>query len=255
MIRFILLSNGRTGSILLQQGIGEHPSIRAFGELFHNDEQERLRAFLELNEEFGSDRAESSYYIDGEDGAEYLREGVFHERPWKDILAVGYRMFYAHAREIPNSSTAWDYLIDNTSIHVIHLTRRNLVENWLSLKIAMITKEWTWSKMSNHKRTVLPPLKMNPEQCEIYCNQVMAHREWARKVFRNHPILELEYEKDLCGRFKDSVKDVYDFLGLSPGPTRQLLDKQAQLKPSEQLANYYEFKQYFAHTIYADFFE
>jgi hypothetical protein len=254
MVRFILLGYGRTGSNLIIRNLAEHPSVRMFGELFHDSEQERERAFHALNETFGAERAERQFYREGADGAEYLREGVFYERPWNDILAVGFKMFYAHARGDANAGTAWDYLIGNEDIRVIHLSRANLLESWLSLRIASITREWVWYADSAGKRTVLPPLTLDPTECETYCNQVLAHRQWATESFRNHPTLDIEYEADIIHRFQDTMDGIHDFLGVARRPARQILEKQAKRKPREQILNYKDFEEHFRHTLYESFF-
>jgi len=254
MVRFILLGHGRSGSTLIVRSLGEHPNVRVFGELFHYSEQERERAFHALNESFGAERAERRFYREGGDGAEFLREGVFYERPWEDISAVGFKMFYPHARGDAGARRAWDYLIENKEIHVIHLSRANLLESWLSLRVASITKEWVWYAGSAGKRTQLPPLTLDPAECEAYCNQILAQRQWAAEVFRNHPTLEIEYDADIVQNYQATMDRIHDLLGVERRPARQILEKQARRKPREQILNYHDFEEHFRHTLYERFF-
>lgn len=254
MMRFILLGHGRSGSTLIVRSLEEHPNLRMFGELFHDSERERERAFHALNETFGAERTESQFYREGGDGAEYLREGVFYERPWKDISAVGFKMFYVHARGDAGARRAWDYLIENEDISVIHLSRTNLLESWVSLRVASITKEWVWYAGSAAKRTQVPPLTLDPSECEAYCNQILAQRQWAAEAFRNHPTLEIEYEADIVQRYQATMDRVHDFLEVPRRPARQVLEKQAKRKPHEQISNYRDFEEHFRHTLYESFF-
>src|SRR5215212_2439383 len=189
---FILLGHGRSGSTLLVRSLTEHPNIRMSGELFHDEEKERERAFHALNKKFGPGRHETNYYREGDDGATFLRDSVFYQRPWNDILAAGYKMFYIHARHDSHARTAWDYLVGNKDIHVVHFTRANLLECWLSHKIAFITKEWAWQKGAPGPRTVVPPLRFDPKECETHCNRTFALRRWAAEAFKNHPSIEIE---------------------------------------------------------------
>jgi len=252
---FILLGHGRTGSTLLVRSLTEHPNVRMFGELFHYDQPERERAFHALNKKFGPGRHETDFYREGEDGATFLREKVFYQRPWSEILAVGYKMFYLHARGNPNVSTAWDYLINNKDIHVVHISRANLLECWVSLKIASITKEWHWQKGAPGPRTSLPSLELDPVECENYFNQTLVHRQWALERFKDHPAIEIEYEADVVGRFQETVYKLHDFLEIPRGPAEQILEKMAKRKPREQIVNFEEFKEHFRNTLYESFFE
>ena len=252
---FILLGHGRSGSTLVVRSLTEHPNVRMFGELFHYEQKERERAFHALNKKFGPGKHETNFYHEGEDGAAFLRNSVFYQRPWSEILAVGYKMFYLHARGNANVSKAWDYLIENKDIHVVHLSRANLLHSWLSLQIAHITKEWHWQKGAPGPRTLLPPLKLDPIECENYCNQTFAHRQWAIERFQDHPTIEVEYEADIVGRFQETMHKLQDFLEIPRGPAEQILEKQAKRKPSEQIINYDEFKEHFRNTLYESFFE
>lgn len=255
MKRFIILGHGRSGSTLLARSLTQHPNVRMFGELFHDEEPERERAFRAFNESVGPRRREPRFYRDGEDGAAYLRETVFRRRPWRELLAVGFKMFYLHARADPRVKTAWDYLVENTDVRVIHLGRSNLLECWLSLQMAHITGEWERRKGAPGPRTLVPPLDLDPAKCEAFFNQTLAHRRWAAERFRRHPTLELEYEADVVGRFEQTVRRMQDFLEAPRGPAEKLLEKQARRKPREQIVNYDEFKDYFRHTLYEGFFE
>ncbi|HEX8560190.1 MAG TPA: sulfotransferase [Pyrinomonadaceae bacterium] len=255
MQRFIILGHGRSGSTLLARSLAGHPNVRMFGELLHDEEPERERAFRAFNEGVGTRRREPRFYREGDDGAAYLRDTVFRRRRWRDVLAVGFKMFYLHARTSPRAGTAWDYLIADTDLRVVHLARANLLECWLSLQIAHVTNEWEWRKGAPGPRTHAPPLELDPAKFEAYCNQTLAHRRWAEERFRGHPTLGIEYEADVVGRFEQTVHRIHDFLEAPRGPAERLLEKQARRKPREQIVNYDEFRDYFRHTLYEGFFE
>lgn len=252
MVKFIVLGHGRSGSTLLVLSLAEHHNILAFDELLHYDLEERRRQFFEFNNRYPDDGLKR-YYMDGEDGAEFLREVVFYDRMRKEVLAVGFKIFYIHVRDEPNSKKAWDYLTGNKDIHIIHLMRRNVIESWVSLQVALMTGEWARLQGTKPKQQRLPPLKLNPQECEAYCNQVLVYSQWAKRAFREHPLLEVEYERDVCGRFSSMMHDIHDFLDVPRRDVQLVLEKQAQRSISEQISNYSEFKEYFHHTIYEDF--
>lgn len=224
------------------------------GELFYPAQAERERAFHALNKWLGEGRAEPDFFRDGEDGAEFLKTKVFYERHDEGPRAVGFKMFYDHARESPREKRAWDYLTENVDVRVIHLTRRNMLESFLSLEIAFQTREWLRVKGAPGRPADVPPLRLDPAECETYCNRLLAQRQWARQSFRRHPLLEVEYEGDLCRRFRPTIYGIHDFLEVPRGPAVRGLEKQARRSPKEQILNYDELREYFRHTLYEEFF-
>jgi LPS sulfotransferase NodH len=255
MVKFILLGHGRSGSTLLVKSLGRHSNVRMLGELFNEEAAERERAFHALNRIFPSDQPETRYYRDGDDGEEFLRNGVFYERGWENIHAVGYKMFYVHARRNRQEKKAWDYLVNNRDVHVVHLLRRNLFESFISLQIARKTKEWKRWKTDTKPFTEIEPFALTPKECADYFNQKTAFRIWGRRTFKDHPFLEIEYERDVCANFDNALHSIHDFLGVAREPAQQLLEKQARRHPSQQVTNYEELKEYFRYTLYESFFE
>lgn len=254
MVKFIILGHGRNGSTLIVKSLDEHPNVRVAGELFHSDETERCRAFHALNRTYPPDKLERHYYRDGQDGAQFLKESVFYERPWKEISAVGFKLFYIHARKDLNIQKAWRYLLENKEIRVIHLLRADMLASYLSLRVAFITKEWKLWKGTTRPRQEPPRLRLEPAECAAHFNQILAWRQWANENFREHPFLEIEYERDVCARFEAVMNEIHDFLDLPRVPARQLLEKQAQRPPREAIINYDELKQHFRYTLYEQFF-
>ena len=255
MIKFLLLGHGRTGSNILVKGLAEHPRVRIGGELFHLEEEQRKKTDPNPRRSRPPESSASRYYRDNESGADFLREAVFYERDGGDALAVGFKIFYNHARDNPNVKTAWDYLIGDRSIRVIHLKRRNLLESFISLKIALITKEWRRWQGTSTPPVLTPPFRLGPEECDAYFNQMNAYRLWAASAFRDHALLKVEYERDICTRFEANMHAIHDFLGVPREPAQPLLEKQALRSPREQVLNYDELKWYFRHTLYEEYFD
>ena len=84
--------------------------------------------------------------------------------------------------------------------------------------------------------------------------RVTRRRAWVDRVFAKHTMLSLEYERDLCGRYEDSMNAVWEFLELPPYAVPPPLAKQARLAATAQAANYDELKRHFQLTPYASFF-
>lgn len=252
MVRFILLAHGRCGSSLITESLARHPEVRVGGELFHCEEEPRRRAFRPLNGTESATHHESRHYRSGTNAARFLEHDVFHERP--GIRAVGFKMFYVHARSNANEREAWNYLLTNNDIRVIHLIRTNMLESYISLRVASITGEWERPRDSSAPRVEAPTLELEPKVCEAHFNQELAWRQWGRESFRHHPFLEIEYDKDVCTRFQAVMNEIQDFLDIARLPASQLLEKQSRRSTREAIINFDELKNYFQHTLYEEFF-
>ena len=256
---FILLAHPRSGSALLLRSLAEHAHIRMFGELFNDEETERKRAFREIQRcrmarRLGIDK--SMYYQNGEDGGQFLRERVFYERPGEGIVkAVGFKIFYEQARENLNVKKAWEYLLENKHIKVIHLTRSNLLETYLSLRIASLTNVWARAKGEpESKFSGVQPLRFEAEQCALYFDEIVAYRQWVKSRWQDHPMLELNYEDDLLTNYASAFYKVEDFSQVDHLPVEKKLEKQARCHPRERISNYDELKEYFRFTIHEKYF-
>ncbi len=275
MVKFILLHHPRSGSTLMTAALMQHHSIKMFGELFSNDEDDRITAFLTFDEMFGFKEkalpdgaltAEGTrrsvklarflikdYYKDSMDGATFLQEKIFQTSPQEECLAVGFRIFYDQARSSANALKVWDYLLENKDIHVIHLRRRNLLEAYLSFHIASLTEKWVrriWEARSSRPQQVT----LEPHACQMFFEKTIAYQDCLLKAFAEHPLVEFDYE-DVCSQFDDTMQKIQSFLQVPYQPLQVALQKQAQFTLQEQISNYEELKAYFHATPYKKFFE
>jgi LPS sulfotransferase NodH len=259
MERFILLAHPRCGSALLALTLAAHANIRMFGELFNDEEEERELAFSEIprwraTRLLGIDK--SMYYRVGEDGGAFLHERVFCERYFEEsIKSVGFKIFYEQARENLNVKKAWEYLLANAGIKVIHLTRLNLLETYLSLRVATLTNEWARPKGIPLSRNSEPqPIRLEAKECALYFDEIVAYGQWVKSYWRDHPILELNYENDVRTHYDSTVSRIEDFLQVDHCPVEKRLEKQARCHPREEISNYDELKEYFRYTIHEKYF-
>lgn len=259
MIHFVLLAHARSGSTMLVRSLAEHRHVRMFGELFNPDENERARAYSQISRCKAARRRKitpAMYYRQGEDGAEFLAERVFYKRYYEGwIKCVGFKIFYTQARDTLNAKNAWKYLLENTHIRVIHLYRFNLLETYLSYRIALLTDQWALLPQEVSKQKEVPPLRLEPDDCAAFFDEMVASRQWARKAWKDHSILELTYEKDLCSGYDATLAQVEDFICVRHEPAEQRLAKQARRQPREQISNYDELKEYFRYSVHEAYFQ
>ena len=259
MVKFVLLGHRRSGSTLMLCDLAGHRNVYMFGELFNEHEEDRRQAFAAGLRGCTVARRRGmngdGLYREGQDGGLFLRDSVFYEHYWEPV-AVGFKLFYHQARDTEGARRAWEYLVADKDVRVVHLVRRNMLESMLSLRIAFQTNEWASLVGEAHARTEPPaPLHFSPQECEGYFGETEKSLQWARAAFDGHPCLEVEYEADLCRGFQATMHRVQDFLGVPRRRSRRLLRKQAQRRPSEQISNYAELKAHFAPTPYARWFE
>jgi LPS sulfotransferase NodH len=245
--RFIILGYARTGSNLLISGLEPNPELLIFSELFHPSELERERFF-------GAGLGRNVPYRNGDNAAAFLAQHVFLRDAGPRIRACGFKLFYDQARENPQAHTAWQALVDDKDLHVVHLTRWNLLDCCISVRVAGRTGQWFHAIDSKEPKRVAQRFCLPVDDCESYFREITTSRLWAEEVFAQHPTLDLDYERDLSADFSGTVRRVSEFLGVEYVPATVWLRKQQTIPPMEQLTNYDELKEHFRHTLFERYF-
>lgn len=246
-IRFILLGHPRTGSHMISSNLERHKALLTFGELFIDEEDVR-------NRWFGAGPRFDTPYRTGEDGAEFLERNVFFTASGDALRGSGFKIFYGQARRDAAGRKAWDYLIANRDIRVIHLTRWNLLDCLVSQEVALRTGEWVRAIDAPPPEDRVPPFELTIDQCEQMFNRIFAARRWAERAFADHPRLDLDYERDVCGDFAGTVRRVFEFLGVEPLEGEVLLHKLRKKPAAAQVTNYDELREHFRHTVHDGYF-
>lgn len=243
--KFIILGMGRTGSNFLATSLQSQKNVIAFGEIFNNSHQDRVswmypgyrstRAALELRDR---------------DPQAFINTLVFR-RMRRNIAAVGFKLFYYHARET-QWACIWPYLRDMQGLKIIHLKRRNLLKTYLSMSRALNDRQW----MARSEARVA-----RKEALELDYNEVLKGfrniRQWEdenTRYFSGKPMLDVYYE-DLTGDYPREMSRVQEFLGLPLVPARPLTRKQSVQGLAESISNYEELKNRFGDSEWRVFFE
>jgi len=235
-VPFLVLSLGRSGSNLLATGLAQHPAVSMAGELFVDGEAERR--------EVGRTAA-GAWYRDGRDAGAFLREEVYGARYPDHVAAVGFRLFYYHARRTPLQRRLWAELQRRDDVRLIRLVRRNLFAVRLSVLEGEIRGQWVMGADSAEETREIPPLHVSPEQCELFFRLVRGDGIWTGHLFRRHQTLEVDYDSDLCGRYRETMHRLQDFLDVPRRHAVPVLKKIRRGTLRQRVANLDELREYF----------
>ena len=241
--RFVVVGVARTGSTLLLNLLNAHHTVVAFGELFRGDgaigwdippfvTQQSLR-FRRMAET---------------QPLEFLEHAVF--RPWpREVAAVGFKLFYYHAR-CGRQVMVWDYLRTEPGLAIIHIKRRNILEQYVSLRVAHATNVWSTAKQPDGSAE---PISLVPEDCLRHFEEVRAQEEACDAFFTGCRVLTLTYE-DLVADRAAAMKAVGAHLGLSLESAKPGIVRQRTQPLSHAIANYDELREFFAGSAWESFF-
>ena len=231
-----------------------------FGELFHTDIQHRLKAYR-----WGIERRPSAllnpkrtkgwYYTDHQEGDRFLQDLVYSDPSDDRPHAVGFKLFYDHARA-GREKSVWNYIRLHEELRIIHLVRANLLDCFLSIQTAEATTVWE-IELDEPGFSEQPTLRIAPEACENYFkNLTLQRKRAASELFSpGRRVLQVEYERDVLGNFDETLNRMQEFLGVVPEALPQLLRKQATAPTRARIENYDQLRRRFEATEFAQLFE
>lgn len=265
----MLLASARTGSNLLLSLLSAHPRIKTYGEIFNLDAlpDESLRAALE-------------------DPMRYLQARV--SGPCRNgTSVVVFKMFYYHLRPayVDRASSAfytlhhlqdrsgrvsairgansdwsafhqrwqrlWDSLIADRELEVLHLQRRNMLDTLVSIKMAHQNNQW-WSVTPGNAPSA--PVRLDPEECVEYFEQLVALSEDADRSFAGHRRLDVTYEA-MVQRRAETMSRIFEFLGVPSHHVATRMKKQLMAPTSVIVENYDQLREHFRDTRWLRFFD
>jgi len=222
---FVVVSQARTGSNLLVSLLDSHPHIDARGELLQR--------------------------LQGATVASRLSE-IYGPKP-RRIQAAGFKCFYYHPLDDPEAPI-WSQLRAVDQLHVVHLTRRNVLRTVTSRGLAGLTGEWLERRPSPAGGAVeaKPRVRFTPEELTLAFEQNEAWAAECAEGFRDHPMLDVVYEDLASG--PAAIDKVVAFLGVGPHSLTTTLRRQNPEPLSELIDGFDELRQAFEGTRWAPYF-
>jgi hypothetical protein len=222
--RFLLIAAPRTGSTAVRMAFAQMPGVFCHGEV------------LAVKQPIG--------FFKMPDGGEHLRNAdaiKFYEataiQPYRitGIKILHFQLFFE------GNAALTQYLIEREDVPVIHLWRRDLCGRFLS-----------GVNFRAAKRPPPAPLVLTKDEMVQDFRNRLAHRKWARQMFRNHDSVAITFEE--LTQKGDVIWPRIQALLHEPVVTIALPDKQSGKKESfvNYVANADELRAFYE-TIRAEF--
>jgi hypothetical protein len=222
-----------------------HPQALAYGEVFRTASAIGwdVRPFAGW-----SNRRHLALYRS--DPRAFLDRAIFGPLP-SGITAVGFKLFYYHAKE-PPFSDVWRRLEDDRSVRIVHLRRGNILAQYLSLQVAHRTDVWsTTSKSSSGAE----PIRLDIEACRKHFESVSGWEADCARRFGSHAMHDVLYENLLADQ-DGAMAALQRFLGLSErGGLEARVARQRTVPLSQAILNFEELRTAFRGTAWSGFFD
>jgi LPS sulfotransferase NodH len=238
---FIVLGRSRVGSNLLRGLLNAHSQVTTFGEIFRDEN------CLDWDHT-GYFQSQAMRSLVQRDPVKFLDAKVLGRYP-RFIRAVGFKLFYYHARD-GAAASVWPYLQQRRDLKIIHLKRKNLLQTHLSRKRAGLTDRWVNTSGGKDGPVVV---RLDYEECLSDFVQTRAWEEESSRYFDGHSKLDVEYER-IAGDYQGEAQAIQEFLGVPPQPVSPSTFQQTRQPLSSVIANYAELKQRFSGSVWEEFF-
>ena len=224
---FIVLTTARSGSTLLKGHLNQHESIRCFGEIFKGSFVNGKGLPLL------SGQAAEVKHLHETDLVSFWK--LILESYKLDKPVIGAKIFYSHRQD----NEIWRYFASSCT-PIIHLVREELIDSYLSLKLAAASGIWKQPKKKKIGGEYDRSISIDLADFQNYCMKIRRHIDRIKLLFRDNPYLEITYSSLVKDRAK-TMSAVYSFLGLPNQETSSpRLIKQLSRPREELITNWNE---------------
>jgi len=140
---------------------------------------------------------------------------------------------------------SWNYLMTLDDLRVIHLTRSNLLDRYVSEVRLRHNKQWNSGN---------PRLYISPDELLSEFRTIRQQEEYARRWFDGLAAFEINYENHLLNNFETALYSIQDFLGLALEELTPQKEKLNYKPHHELIINYEELRRYFRMTEWSEHF-
>jgi len=276
--RFVVVSAPRTGSTYIASALKEHPAVDFVGSVLDlngldepalrsalNDPVSYLASTLQGTRKSLAGAVGFKLHYNDSSIKSLSPDNRARARFLKNVKASRHLVDQASRRstiirdeyDLPGLETRfhalWSHLRADEGLYVIHVKRRNLLKQCLSLRLAFMTNEW--SKTSDAARPMeRPRVRLSYDSCLRHFEQARAEESRFDELFAGHPVLQVSYESFFQDP-DDGLERIQRFLGLAPKSLPSPLRKQEDRHLREAIESYEDLKRQFRDTPHAWYFE
>ncbi len=253
IMRFVVIAGERTGSNMLIELLGSHANVLSIGEIFNS-------WFIEHNQIPWTNKkalTDSELLALRIHDPETFLEKIFEMGAAKGCDSIGFKLLYYHGS---CNGAVLDYLLNNRSIKIIHLRRRNRLRRYLSQRIAEQSGSWyqsgSWwhQLMSKQKSSMLShSIEIDPTEIIKDFEHLAFEEEKYEALFLNHSTLNLFYE-DLSTELTSMSSNIAEFLNISVRKLKTRSKRNKTVELNKAIANYDELKKALIDTKWAQYF-
>ena len=223
-MRTIVCSQQRTGSNMLRSALESHSDLRVGGEA-------ATRVSKSTHERWwaGWSDAPISPYVNSSMCHEHMQYVWHHLDVWN--------IHDAPMKCDPFHRTMKKY----ADLHVVWLSRQDVVAQALSLAVAMESKRWCVPHDGNN--TTAGRFRVSPTHVLRLAQHFKQLRSYTKRTLQGKPSILVTYEQ-LVDDFDDTLNDVQKFLGVKSMELRPTTKKTHDKSMSELVVNYDEVMRY-----------
>lgn len=250
MTIFFLLSSQRTGSAFLEQCLNSHINVLCqgeillgYGEFYHGFPPAILRRYRRLRTLW---QAVSSGAI--------LNPKKTMESCWGSKSSEECKAFRLMHNQIQRDYRVKRYLKDLLNVKIIHLRRRNLIKQYVSLEL--MHNQSKYGRFSAHVTTQPELVKINIDSSKAlaYINKIYDQRKESLTLMEHLDYIELDYEDIIRGGAlsEEAVSTLADFLDVQDD---RMVSSQVKMNSSnlrEVIANFSELELFFESSPYSE---
>jgi hypothetical protein len=227
----------------------QHDQIQSFGELFLREDITDWKHPGYRIERWNR----AANHTRSEDVSLFMDHYVYRSYPEK-IKAVGFKLFFIQGGGFQKKSNIWQYLVEDPTIHIIRLVRKNYLAVLTSKQEAIESKVWF---KTQPKEKSIPksqnPVHLDPKECEKLFSSFDIEDRMLENRFKTHPYYYTTFEDILSNQ--NELAEIQSFLGIQARNLKPQTYKQAHRTLRDRIANFDQLKDYFKGSKWARFFE
>ncbi|MEX3011328.1 DUF6473 family protein [Hoeflea sp. TYP-13] len=236
--KFVLLCPERSGSNLLLGLLDSHEDCLTAGELFNDYYIEAQQLPIENDDILANDQRLSD--LRSQDPVAFVNS-YFDVAKAKKLRAIGFKMMYSQADKY---SSVTEALLQNPSITIIHLVRRNLLRRFASELRARITDKWAYG--AKEVIPEQPTYTIEPDHCVWdFLNKEGMQSKYDGMLDGRDRYLKIYYE-NLADQTQVVGSRLCRLLGLSAGHELEVRYRKSSPKDLDgEVENYRELRTFF----------